>query len=701
MGLFDNVGDSVEDIVDEADDVADEVVEGDLGGAVDEAGDAVDEVTGGEKDSKKPDETSDQKDASSPENVGERIRDPDPEPAGDTGPGFDVPEPDTGGGGGGSTSSPDPVDTGDSGSSSGQDVPSPSERLRGETTVPSPESLPDTQEEAEEAREFREDNPILQNATPTAGEALDARETTLETQKELRQAREKLQEAPKGSRIIGEGGEQLSRDEALDRVEDRQRQVTEALESQDETFSEFVDDTETLTPEQENIQEFRRERNTILRDPVREAGRDFLTEASAGNPRDAFREAEEELIIGGVATVDQSARFGDRVSGTLEDAGVSPGIGGTGFFEESAETLDELGVQGAGRVDRTTERFEREVTGGVTAGPGTAAGLATAFPGAFSKSSRSTLQDLGIIEGEAQSPNLGEGAAAGFTLTAEEAREDPVEFFGEELGEEVGEAAGGFLIGGPAGAAATAGTPTPEITPSIDAKAKAKSVREKLSDISLETRKGAAAPVPDTPGDDATPEFVRDVGPGTDPTSEIETETTGRDIRPEKPASVTIETPTSTQDSSTGLNRLSSPVLEDSPSRPQNISESIPRSEAVDEASPNILVDTKAEATTESDVSAEVFAESTVDTKVDTRTEFDLRAEPRAEPDTKLDFETRPEEDNGEDNGESLLFSEKDTEFQSSVGAEILGVKADEKPGRLEVQDPTSLRPIIDEENDV
>jgi len=70
-----------------------------------------------------------------------------------------------------------------------------------------------------------------------------------------------------------------------------------------------------------------------------------------------------------------------------------------------------------------------------------------------------------------------------------------------------------------------------------------------------------------------------------------------------------------------------------------------------------------------------------------------------------VDRDTTPEDsfnlqggDEDEDNKlGSGLFTEKEKDYQASVGAEILGVRAEKKPGRLKAQDPTDLRPIVDE----
>jgi len=57
------------------------------------------------------------------------------------------------------------------------------------------------------------------------------------------------------------------------------------------------------------------------------------------------------------------------------------------------------------------------------------------------------------------------------------------------------------------------------------------------------------------------------------------------------------------------------------------------------------------------------------------------------------------EDEDDNDNGFNLFTQEtKDTQFQASVGAEILGIRAEEKPGRAQASDPTNLRPIVSDE---
>jgi len=55
------------------------------------------------------------------------------------------------------------------------------------------------------------------------------------------------------------------------------------------------------------------------------------------------------------------------------------------------------------------------------------------------------------------------------------------------------------------------------------------------------------------------------------------------------------------------------------------------------------------------------------------------------------------DEQEDDDNGFNLFTQEtKDTQFQASVGAEILGITAEDKPGRSQASDPTNLRPILE-----
>lgn len=63
---------------------------------------------------------------------------------------------------------------------------------------------------------------------------------------------------------------------------------------------------------------------------------------------------------------------------------------------------------------------------------------------------------------------------------------------------------------------------------------------------------------------------------------------------------------------------------------------------------------------------------------------------------SSINTDLTDDEDDDDNVGSGFFGDSKDTVYSASVGSELVGFTADEKPGRLSAQDPTNLRPIID-----
>jgi len=508
--VSDSVGDVVDDAVDSgqeavddisegAGDVADEVSEGDLGGAVDEAADTVEDVASGSSDTGSSGSSGGSNDFDSGGSDidfdsgggGESDPDPSPEPT-------SSPEPDP--------SNADPSDTAGNGGGNTNNL---ADQLLNQNQD---QGLPETQEEVEQVRNFRDQNFILSAATPGIDRALDAREQNLEARNQIDQQINDLQEAPEGTQVrFGEGeeAERVNRSEALDRLEDRRASVDRSM-SQNERLLENVQrrrSDRSSTPEPQN-------------DPVTDIGT-FLNPLD-GNPNQNFR---EEATTAGVDLMQKGQEFGDYVGGLVprpgegkemglniarditQDLGIgteenrqqvfnkferywpeapaqtSGGERGIAMLSAGADELSaglsdgdldrqeaqnlalELGRQKFGSGTEQQLDAREDLVSGVATGGTQITGLAIGATGA---TGLALEQDLKRLQGEeADGPGLVGSIVQGAPVVFEQAAEDPGEFVAEETGEEVGEKiVFGSLTGG-AGLVATS-VPTPEFSPEVD-----------------------------------------------------------------------------------------------------------------------------------------------------------------------------------------------------------------------------------------
>lgn len=516
-GIVDDISDGVDDVVDDvsdtvddavdageeaagdisegAGDVADEVSDGDLGGAVDEAADTVEDVASGSSDT-----------GSSGSSGGSSSR------------GSDI-DFDSGGGGGGSSdpdpapepdpSNADPIDSGSSGGPSGEQSPND---LADRLLQDQDQGLPETEEEVQQVQETREQNFILEAATPGVDRALDAREQNLQARNQIDQQINDLQDAPEGTQVTmgqGEEAEQLSRSEALDRLENRRASVDRSMEENERLL--------------ENTQRRRRSDgsgSSQNNDPVTDIGT-FLNPLE-GNPDQNLR---EEATTAGVDLMQKGQEFGDSVGeliprpGEGKEAGLDIarditedlGIGKEEDRQEAFQTFErfwpeapaqtsggERGIAtlsaGAdqlsegladGDLDREEGRelafdvFEQQfrsgteqqldaredVVSGVATGGTQITGLAIGATGA---TGLALEQDLKRLQGEeADGPGIVGSVVQGAPVVLDQAAEDPGEFVAEETGEEIGEKiVFGSLTGG-AGLVVSS-VPTPEFTPEVN-----------------------------------------------------------------------------------------------------------------------------------------------------------------------------------------------------------------------------------------
>jgi len=237
-------------------------------------------------------------------------------------------------------------------------------------------------------------------------------------------------------------------------------------------------------------------------------------------------------------------------------------------------------------------------------------------------------------------------------------------------------------------------------------KNKASSAKQAVTDPNAAgSLAGAFVPDEATPGSDPRP--GNDPRPGTSETVVLQ-DTTGFDLQTETNTQAQETETTGTDfDSNIEFDGSSEVVVEsgsreapDTISQPENIAESQPESdvisvpEAVSEGRPEARSETGSPSiTAPTTITSSI---STTETKIDTKPpEILIEGKPDPEPNPTPEDEGSEDDD---DNGFNLFTQEtKDTQFQASVGAEILGITAEEKPGRSQAADPTNLRPILED----
>jgi len=485
----------------------------------------------------------------------------------------------------------------------------------------------------------------------------------------------------------------------------QQRRVQERQEEQN-VFEENIEDAQAIQAQlTDNQREFAQARNPNtpiienVGDVVRTVGREGQDVIEGNNPRQSFRDIEDSFLIEGQGIISQGQQLGKDVRKDFKKRDIEVRSVGQPV-ENLGSVLDFAGADTVGnQLQDTGEKIDRSLVGGVATGGTAAGGLALQAPGAAPKVLRGTLQEASrqdvesilkigsgrLAQGSAEialssrtpesqqnnafeqfdgkdEPNIVEAGAGGTRLAADQAKDDPVKFIFSEAGEEAIETVGGFALGGFAGA---------ETTPASDPR----------------------------PGNDPRP--------GTTETVVLQ-DTTGFDLQTETPTQAQETETTGTDfDSNIEFDGSSEVVVEsgsqeapDTISQPENIAESQPQSdvisvpEAVSEGRPEARPETGSPSITGSTPITSSI--STTETKIDTKPP-EILIEGKPDPQPNPTPEDGGSEDD-DDNGFSLFTQEtKDTQFRASVGAEILGITAEDKPGRSQASDPTNLRPILED----
>lgn len=348
-------------------------------------------------------------------------------------------------------------------------LPGPGARVRGQTRVPSPDSLPETEEELEQVEGFREENPLAgKNEVGTLDEAaLEQREKQLEAEQRLDQAEEQVVESlndPSQTSSITIDGETFTNEDALEKIDSLQRDL-------DRRERELGEDFQVASERRsENVEEQTKDTVDRIQDVV-ESGEDVArslaenTDVSnlgdsnvEGVSDQTLRETDEladDIFQLGSTAGNQIRTNIERVpdSGIPRQAVNNPVIQGGVALQEGIETVTgtQTPVEGVEDVLRSSnpatvteaERTALENTGaGIAQESVEATGIVVGAAPAFAKLERS---EAGIIE----------GVIGGAGRQAKVIAEDPVTSTQEEA---LGEVAT-LGVGSVAPAAALTATP--------------------------------------------------------------------------------------------------------------------------------------------------------------------------------------------------------------------------------------------------
>lgn len=403
--VADGAQDAVDDISEGAGDVADEVSEGDLGGAVDEAGDTVSDVGDTVSDTVEDVASGDADTGSDP--------DPSPEPSSDPEPTNDP--------------APDPAESDSGGGGDGSSTPSVTDQLLDQGQ----DDLPDTQEEVDQAQEFRDQNPLISAANPEMGNFLNTREENLEVRDQLDQQIDRLQEAPEEARIrFGEGqdAETLNRTEALDRLRDQRQDVSQTLNQNERRVRNPPEPIEPVM----SRGDFNRLQKFGTTDTVKEAAEDLSLDDVADRgigfdiPFVGDKGEEDFRLTGtpaqaalGLKTTFASPRSFSLVGAVGDNI---PGVPGDKTVEDvlTREAVEEYrsDVEGEGIVEDATET--------VSSAPGLL--LGSGAIGAGAKAGTTALAARGGRAAQAAKAIEVGGGAAGAAYTGLEAKESADKF---------------------------------------------------------------------------------------------------------------------------------------------------------------------------------------------------------------------------------------------------------------------------------
>jgi hypothetical protein len=534
--------DAVDEVSEGVEDVADEVSEGDLGGAVDEAGDTAEDVGDTASDTVENVASGDADTGSDPDPSPEPTSDPDPTGGSDDS-GVDVSvsdevEVDTPSGSTTVDSSDDtdndgtvnidqsdlnqdPADQGQAGD--------PSDILN---LNPADQGLPDSQEEVDQAKNFRSENFILSQATPGVDEALDSREQNLEALNQVESSIDQVEGAPENARF-NFGDQTLTRDEALNKLENQQQSIEQAMQQNEQRFNEIQapEPSQNNTSREEpglvdqgidTVEGFFETGAEVVQGGANVVGAGVNTFSDVtgietpdapetpevGIPGTDFEVDVDNIWMGnedqsGDLVLDSAAdpsadpvQEFDNFSEDVRDTGLQVMEAGQGVgdrFAEVAPNTNEILLKGAGDVTGIEELNEAgegvgDVTDSLQRGVGTvgtqAAGFFTAGAGSFGM-----LADDFVTDPIDTSQRFGAGTMQFVSQTGSQFTSSPVQFVAEEGGEEVSEAAIGALLAGPAGAAFGATptvTPEPEVEPEFNPEVEPEAEPETTTEVEPE-----------------------------------------------------------------------------------------------------------------------------------------------------------------------------------------------------------------------
>ena len=534
-------------------------------------------------------------------------------------------------------------------------TPSPSERTRGETNIPSPETLPDTRKQLQDVREFRNQNKLIKGAQPAAEKVLDTREQALDTRQEINTQIENIEAAPETARFRNSEGETVTRQEALETLTEEEKELEEEINRQEEAFDNF-NEIIGNTDRQEQLNTQRRFRDASD-EPIPILGQATTVAETAGrqanlaiqgtkDPLEAVRTVGESSRIQGAGTMAQGEKIRSSVENSFNNV-FNPQVVDEQGREINTQELNEADrefFQGENirEIEEATE-LERDFIGtatGSTATFGTmAGGVGIAAPGAAEKLAVGEIQrNTDLLENQEDTLTTAEAFTGGGRALAEEVKENPGEFVVEESFEEVGEAAVGAALTGGTGAALGA-VPTPEITPEVD-------VRGRIQNFDpFQTRKGSAA----IGNKDSTPSFVRDFTPETP-----EQEVTGRDIGTTETVQSDIQAEQELENDLIGgsgsrntVTSSTTSLIEGSPSTPESISAGLEETSIDSQVESN--VDVLGEVVGQTNAETQATTQAEVDALADVRTEPSLQPELRNEvrSDPSLEVRFMPENEEG------------------------------------------------------
>lgn len=618
------------------------------------------------------------------------------------------------------------------------------------------EQNPDLDREAPSQRERNRQTFTEDIATTTEGERqadvnLSGVQTSDGRQLTEREVRQRIQEGRTQDIEPGPG----MRTSTSAKIESRRNRRENILETRREERQELRQRSSIPGVDPENIVVGSRQ------DPIEGAARDFFNpNRKVDGDLDTWA---EEAVIAGQDIIRESQEFGENVEEKTPDwLGSGPGsiiasaeLAGRGEFGEATESLFLPGNQ-----NELERKRSEEIVSGAASGPGTLAGFAL---GGLSATGIAAGNDISRALGtETDGPGVVESIQGGGSKIIEQASEDPGSFAAGEFGEEIGEGAARAALTGGIGAFAvtpnvepTLTFQTPEraqtagrfVTGDLGVRAEDPNVLGQTEDLALIERRTEET------GEGGRRQIVQgfteqSLGEGESVLFGERTETpiTRREYLKEVVGLSDAELADALPDLNTKRKgqlflgqRVRRPSTQpETPETEPNIDidgeklfqetpepETTPLPEEVSVRTSRLMpgLEADVEASSESldqglglnqdligeqeiDQEQEIGIDNAIENIVEPettqeRTRIDRIFEPRVDrrPETSRSLFGSDSEEDPEQNSGSQEDINSEFEFEASVGAEILGITAEEAPSREEVQDPFSLRPVVEEDN--